>query len=87
MIDFYFHPSPNPMKVALLLAELDAAFSLVPVDIFKGDQHAAAFRKINPNGKVPAIVDAGITVFDAHAILLYLADKHGGRFRIPSSCL
>lgn len=77
MIDFHFHPSPNPMKVALLLAELEVPFTLVPVDIFKGDQHAPAFRKINPNGKVPAIVDDGVTVFDSHAILLYLAGKHG----------
>ena len=76
MIDFYFHPSPNPMKVALLLAELEAPFTLVPVDIFKGDQHAPAFRKINPNGKVPAIVEDGVTLFDSHAILLYLADQH-----------
>jgi GST-like protein len=77
MIKLYFHPSPNPMKVALLLAELDVAFDVVPVDIFKGEQHGAAFLAINPNGKVPAIVDDGVTVFDSHAILLYLAEKHG----------
>lgn len=73
----YFHPSPNPMKVALLLAELAVPFELVAVDIFKGEQHHAAFRKINPNGKVPALVDDGVTVFDSHAILLHLAEKHG----------
>jgi len=77
MIQFYFHPSPNPMKVALLLEELEVPFQVVPVDIFKGEQHAAAFRKTNPNAKVPAIVDAGVAVFDSHAILLYLAEKHG----------
>ena len=77
MIQFYFHPSPNPMKVALLLEELEVPFELVAVDIFKGEQHAAPFRAINPNGKVPAIVDEGLRVFDSHAILLYLAEKHG----------
>ncbi len=77
MIQFYFHPSPNPMKVALLLEELELPFELVAVDIFKGEQHAPAFRKINPNAKVPALVDDGLRVFDSHAILLYLAEKHG----------
>lgn len=76
MIQFYFHPSPNPMKVALLLEELALPFELCAVDIFKGEQHTAAFRKINPNAKVPAILDDGLRVFDSHAILLYLAEKH-----------
>ena len=76
MIRFYFHPSPNPMKVALLLGELALPFETVAVDIFKGEQHEPAFRRINPNGKVPAIVDDGITVFDSHAILIHLAEKH-----------
>ena len=77
MIKLYFHPSPNPMKVALLLEELEVPFETVAVDIFKGEQHAPEFLKINPNGKVPAIVDETVTVFDSHAILLYLAEKHG----------
>lgn len=77
MIQFYFHPSPNPMKVALLLEELQVPFEVVPVDIFKGAQHAPAFRKHNPNAKVPVVVDEAVTVFDSHAILLYLAEKHG----------
>jgi len=75
MIRFYFHPSPNPMKVALLLGELELPFETVGVDIFKGEQHEPAFRRLNPNGKVPVIVDEGITVFDSHAILIYLAEK------------
>lgn len=76
MLDFYFHPTPNGGKVALMLEELGLPFSLKIVDILKGEQHDAAFLKINPNGKVPAIVDDGITVFDSHAILLHLAHKH-----------
>ncbi|MGB3580133.1 MAG: glutathione S-transferase C-terminal domain-containing protein [Roseiarcus sp.] len=83
MIRFYFHPTPNPAKVALLLEELGLAYEVVPVDTSKGEQHAPAFRVINPNGKVPAIVDTegpgGIEarVFDSSAILLYLGEKTG----------
>ncbi|HEV3424799.1 MAG TPA: glutathione S-transferase N-terminal domain-containing protein [Paraburkholderia sp.] len=77
MLQFYFHPSPNPLKVALLLEELQTPFELVAVDTFKGEQHQPGFLKINPNGKVPAIVDDGIAVFDSHAILLHLSAKHG----------
>lgn len=74
MLKFYFHPSPNPMKVALLLEELGHEYQLIAVDTFKGQQHDAEFRAINPNGKVPAIDDDGTIVFDSHAILLHLAE-------------
>lgn len=77
MLTLYYHPTPNSLKVALVLEELAVPFEVATVDIFKGEQHAPAFRKVNPNGKVPAIVDDGVTVFDSHAILLYLAEKHG----------
>lgn len=83
MIRFYFHPTPNPAKIALFLEEAGLAYETIPVDTMKGEQHAPAFRAINPNGKVPAIVDTegpGGTearVFDSSAILLYLGDKTG----------
>lgn len=77
MLKFYFHPTPNPMKVALFLAESDLEYELIPVDTRKGEQHASDFRLINPNGKVPAIDDNGTVVFDSNAILLYLAEKTG----------
>jgi GSH-dependent disulfide-bond oxidoreductase len=77
MLKFYFHSTPNSMKVALLLEELQTPFELIPVDILKGDQHLAAFLTINPNAKVPALVDDEIRIFDSHAILLHLAEKHG----------
>ena len=77
MIDFYFHATPNSMKVALLLEELGLSYTVRPIDIFKGEQHEAAFRRINPNGKLPAIVFEDTAIFDSHAILLYLADRHG----------
>ena len=83
MIDFYFHPTPNPAKVALLLEETRLPYRIVPVDTSKGEQHAPMFRRVNPNGKVPAIVDtngpqgASVRVFDSTAILIYLGEKTG----------
>jgi len=77
MLKFYYHPSPNPAKVALFLEESGLPYELVPVDTRKGDQHQPAFRAVNPNGKTPAIVDGDVTVFDSNAILLYLAEKTG----------
>src|ERR1700744_2863844 len=83
MIKLAFHPLHNPEKVALFLEEVGLPFETVPVDTSKGEQHLPAFRKINPNGKVPAIVDTDgpggreARIFDSSAILLYLADKTG----------
>ena len=83
MIDFYFHPTPNPAKIALLLEETRLPYRIVPVDTGKGEQHSPMFRRVNPNGKVPAIVDtdgpqgASVRVFDSTAILIYLAEKTG----------
>ena len=77
MIKLYFHPSPNPLKVALYLEEAGLPYELAPVDTRKGEQHAPAFLAINPNGKTPALVDGEVTVFDSNAILLYLAEKTG----------
>ncbi|MQU65537.1 glutathione S-transferase family protein [Pseudomonas sp. FSL R10-1350] len=77
MIKFYYHPSPNPAKVALFLEESGLAYELVPVDTRKGEQHEPAFLKINPNAKTPALVDDDNIVFDSNAMLLYLAEKTG----------
>ena len=77
MLKFFFNGSPNPTKVALFLEEAGIAYEPLPVDTRKGEQFGAAFLAINPNGKVPAIVDGDVTVFDSNAILLYLAEKSG----------
>ena len=77
MIKFYYNLAPNPTKVALFLEEAGLPYEPIPVDTRKGEQHQPAFRAINPNGKVPAIVDGDATVFDSNAILLYLAEKTG----------
>jgi GSH-dependent disulfide-bond oxidoreductase len=77
MIKFYYSLAPNPMKVALFLEEAGLAYEAIPVDTRKGEQHAPALTALNPNAKVPVIVDGGATVFDSNAILLYLAQKTG----------
>ena len=90
MIRFYYHPTPNPAKIALFLEETGLPYEVVPVDTSKGEQHTPAFRSINPNGKVPAIVDtegpggAEVRVFDSSAILLYLAEKTGKLLGSPA---
>jgi GST-like protein len=77
MIKFYYSGAPNPMKVALMLEETGLPYEPVPVDTRKGEQHTPEFLAINPNAKVPVIVDGDVTVFDSNAILLYLAEKTG----------
>ena len=77
MIKFYYNLAPNPTKVALCLEEMALPYELVPVDTRKGEQHTPQYLAINPNAKVPAIVDGDATVFDSNAILLYLAEKTG----------
>jgi GST-like protein len=84
MLNFYFNGSPNPTKVALFLEETGLPYEAIPVDTRKGQQFAAEFLAINPNAKVPAIVDGDVTVFDSNAILLYLAEKTG-KFLPPSA--
>ena len=75
MLKFYYNVAPNPMKVALLLEELGLPYEAVPVDTRKGEQFSPDFLKVNPNSKVPAIVDGDVRVFDSNAILLFLADR------------
>src|SRR3954462_11135542 len=77
MIKFYFSTAPNPMKVALCLEEMGLAYEPIPVDTRKGEQHELGYLAINPNAKVPSIVDGDVTVFDSNAIVLYLAEKSG----------
>src|SRR5260221_12457556 len=84
MLKFYFNGAPNPNKVALFLEESGLPYELVPVDTRKGDQFKAEFLAVNPNGKVPAIDDDGVFVFDSNAILLYLAEKTG-KFLQPNT--
>lgn len=82
MIDLYSWSAPNGHKVHILIEELGIPYRIVPINITAGAQHEAGYRAINPNGKIPAIVDhapldggAPHTVFETGAILLYLAEK------------
>jgi GST-like protein len=84
MLKFFFSGAPNPTKVALFLEEAGLQYEAIPVDGRKGDQHKPEFLAVNPNAKVPAIVDGDVTVFDSNAILLYLAEKTG-KFLPPKS--
>jgi GST-like protein len=77
MLKFYYSLAPNPMKVALFLEESGLPYEAIPVDTRKGEQHLPAFTALNPNAKVPVVVDGTTTVFDSNAILLYLAEKAG----------
>ncbi len=80
MIDFYFWPTPNGQKVAIMLEETGLKYNTVPVNILKGEQFAEDFLAISPNNKIPAMVDhAGPegrqALFESGAILIYLARK------------
>ncbi len=84
MLKFYYSGAPNPTKVALFLEEAGLPYEAIPVDTRKGDQHKPEYKAINPNAKVPAIVDGDAVVFDSNAILLYLAEKTG-KFLPPNT--
>lgn len=83
MIDLYACGSPNVSKVLLMLSELELPYRLHVVDVSKGEQFSPEFTALNPNQKVPVIVDSDgpdgvpVTVFESGAILMYLAEKTG----------
>jgi GST-like protein len=83
MIDFYALTSPNVQKIYIMLEECGLPYREIFVDVWKGDQFQPEFLKINPNNKIPAIVDHDgpggkpYAVFESGAILLYLAEKTG----------
>lgn len=82
MITFYTWHGPNSRKVAIMLEEIAAPYTVSLVDITKGEQHKPEFLRISPNNKIPAIVDHDAeggprAVFESGAILIYLAEKTG----------
>lgn len=95
MIDVYFWPTGNGKKITIMLEECGAQYKVIPVNINKGDQHSPAYLALNPNGKMPAIVDhdapgGALGIFESGAILEYLGGKFGkllpvdlhGRYRV-----
>ncbi len=83
MIDFYTWKTPNGRKIAIMLEETHLPYQLHSVDISKDEQFDPKFLKLNPNNKIPVIVDQQgpdnkpITIFESGAILIYLAQKTG----------
>ncbi|NBX58243.1 MAG: thiol:disulfide oxidoreductase, partial [Gammaproteobacteria bacterium] len=88
MIDLYWYPSPNGLKVAIMLEECQLPYRVKPVDITRGAQFDPDFLQISPNNKIPAVIDhaapdGALSLFESGAILNYLAEKTG-RF-LPSA--
>ncbi|HXF67383.1 MAG TPA: glutathione S-transferase N-terminal domain-containing protein [Burkholderiales bacterium] len=83
MIDLYTWSTPNGRKVSIMLEELALPYRVHPVDIGRGEQFRPEYMRINPNGKIPSIVDpdgpggAPIAMMESGAILVYLAGKSG----------
>lgn len=84
MIDLYFWPTPNGKKVTIFLEESGLDYTIVPVNIGRGDQFSDSFLRLNPNHRMPVIVDhdplgggAPVSIFESAAILFYLAEKTG----------
>ena len=77
MIDLYYFPSPNGLKIGIMLEECGLPYQLIPVDIGSGEQFRPEYLALNPNNKIPTIVDreTDICAFESGAILIYLADK------------
>lgn len=82
MITFYAHGGPNPHKVAIALEELGLPYRSEIVDTKSGGQFEPGIVALNPNSKVPVIIDeeTGTTVYESNAILLYLTEKTGRLF-------
>jgi GST-like protein len=83
LIDLYTWSTPNGRKVSIVLEELGLPYAVHPINIGQGDQHKPEFVAINPNSKIPAIIDSEgpdgppLALFESGAILIYLAEKHG----------
>lgn len=81
MIDLYTWGTPNGQKASIMLEETGLPYTVHPINISKGEQHSPDYLAINPNGKIPAIVDRdvedGLAIFESGAILVYLAEKAG----------
>ena len=80
MIDLYTASTPNGWKVSITLEELSMPYKVKEIDLIKGDQKKKSFLKINPNGRIPAIIDReenNLDIFESGAIMIYLAEKTG----------
>ena len=87
MYDLYFWPTPNGKKVTIVFEELGVPYRIVPVNIGKGDQFKPDFLTLNPNHRMPALIDTApkgggepVGVFESGAIMMYVAEKEGRFF-------
>jgi GSH-dependent disulfide-bond oxidoreductase len=87
MIDVHFVPTPNGHKVTIMLEEVGLPYRVIAYNMLEGEHLTPEFRRVNPNGRLPAIVDHApigggepFAVFESGAILLYLSEKAGGAF-------
>ncbi|WP_437953153.1 glutathione S-transferase family protein [Sorangium sp. So ce296] len=74
---YTFRHSPNALKVRLALAELGLAYEPVEIDLFRGEQRAEAFARLNPHRKVPVLEDGPLALRESNAIIAYLGRTHG----------
>jgi len=86
MIELYTWGTSNGRKASIMMEELGLPYNVHPIDINKGDQFTPEFTRINPNQKIPALIDTGgpdgqpITIFESGAMLMYLGEKYGKFF-------
>jgi GST-like protein len=87
MYDLHYWPTPNGKKVSILLEELSVPYNVIPCNIGRGDQFTPEFLKMNPNHRMPVLVDRNpkdggepLPIFESGAIMLYIAEKEGKFF-------
>src|SRR5512142_1461544 len=82
-IELWYWPTPNGFKISIMLEECGLPYTMIPVNISKGEQFKPEFLKIAPNNRMPAIIDphgpggGAISIFESGAILQYLGRKTG----------
>lgn len=81
-LDLHFAATPNGWKISIMMEECKLAYNLIPLNIGSGDQFKEEFLSLNPNGRMPVLVDhntenGSLTLFESGAILMYLAEKTG----------
>jgi glutathione S-transferase len=76
-LTFYYSPMSSATRIHWALEELGIPYDKVKVDLAAGDQKKPAYLALNPNGKVPLVVDDGTPIFESLAILIYLGERYG----------